>query len=241
MTEVPIRAASTVALLRDAGDDDPQVLLVRRNKALVFAGGFWVFPGGAVDDEDRAQAGGDADSAARVAAAREAEEEAGVSPDPQSMVLVSHWTTPVGESRRFSTWIYAGAIDADAEVQIDGGEIHDYQWLSAREALLRHAQGELPMMPPTYITLCAIARYRSADAALVGEKTTPCPRVLPVLVSIEESDGEGGFVTLYPGDAGYETGVLNAQGARHRSCLEGGSWHYYYQDVDDEEPLYPLD
>ncbi|MFK7828369.1 MAG: NUDIX domain-containing protein [Congregibacter sp.] len=242
---VRVRPASTIALLRDGAGDSPEVLMVRRNRALVFAGGFWVFPGGAVDDVDRAQSAGDADVAARFAAAREAKEEAGVSPDPDNMVLLSHWTTPVGEMKRFSTWFYAGAIDADDEVEIDGSEIHDFEWLDAKEALGKHARGELPMMPPTYITLCAIARYKNAQAALEGERRTPCPRVLPVMVAVDSTDEEGSresaYVTLYPGDAGYDLGELQAGGPRHCSSFENGSWQYHFDGVTDAMPLYPMD
>lgn len=233
---VAVRPASTVVLLRD-GEEGLEVLMVRRNRALAFAGGFWVFPGGAVDDADRALGGDDPDEAARYAAAREAQEEAGVSPDPAAMVLISHWTTPVGERKRFSTWIFAGEVAPDSEVVIDGSEIHDFQWIAVTQALALHRAGELPMMPPTYITLCAVARYHTASAALAGERETPCPRVLPLLVPTE---GEGGFITLYPGDVAYETGNIEQEGPRHRAFLCDACWHYEYQGVT-EPPLYPQD
>jgi 8-oxo-dGTP pyrophosphatase MutT (NUDIX family) len=236
-------------LLRD-GDAGLELLMVRRNRALAFAGGFWVFPGGAVDDADRRLGADDPDEAARHAAAREAREEAGVSPDPADMVLISHWTTPVMEKKRFSTWIFAGAIAADDEVVIDGSEIHDFQWIGVQAALAQHAAGALPMLPPTFITLCALARYPDAESALQGEKETPCPRVLPLLVPIA---GEGGFTTLYPGDVAYTNGAnsgadsgatavdIDAPGPRHRAFLADGCWHYQYEGVTDEPPLYPLE
>ena len=62
------RQAATLMLLRD-GDDGPEVLLVQRNPEQRFMGGAWVFPGGALHDEDT-------DLAA--AAVRELAEEAGV-------------------------------------------------------------------------------------------------------------------------------------------------------------------
>ncbi len=45
------RHASTVVLLRDA-PGGPEVYLLRRVKAMAFAGGMYVFPGGSVDPED---------------------------------------------------------------------------------------------------------------------------------------------------------------------------------------------
>ncbi|MEQ1874784.1 MAG: NUDIX domain-containing protein [Ilumatobacteraceae bacterium] len=71
-TEVPIRPAATVMLLRD-GDDGLEVFVLRRTKAAVFASGMTVFPGGKVDASD-----GEGDEGYRVAAIRECYEEAGV-------------------------------------------------------------------------------------------------------------------------------------------------------------------
>ena len=68
MSDKPaIRPASTVVLLRD-GSEGLETLLLKRNKALAFAGGFWVFPGGSLDPEDMAAGDGDEETAARVAA-----------------------------------------------------------------------------------------------------------------------------------------------------------------------------
>ena len=47
---VPIRAAATVLLITDT--PELRVLMMRRHANTVFAGGMWVFPGGAVDPED---------------------------------------------------------------------------------------------------------------------------------------------------------------------------------------------
>jgi len=48
--EVPIRAAATVMLIDDR--PDLQVFMMERNANTIFAGGMWVFPGGAVDPTD---------------------------------------------------------------------------------------------------------------------------------------------------------------------------------------------
>ena len=78
MTDVPrARPASTVVLLRDT-DNGMETLMLKRNKALMFAGGLWVFPGGALEEADIEAADGDISRAARIAAAREAEEECGL-------------------------------------------------------------------------------------------------------------------------------------------------------------------
>ena len=83
----PARPAATVVVFRrNAAGGPPEILLLERSGTMVFAGGATVFPGGAVDEHDRALAaslpGGAAldpdDAAARVAAVRETLEESGL-------------------------------------------------------------------------------------------------------------------------------------------------------------------
>lgn len=71
-TEIPIKPAATVMLLRDTAEG-LEVFMLRRTNAAVFAGGMYVFPGGRVDAAD-----GDGDEAFVVAAIRECYEECGV-------------------------------------------------------------------------------------------------------------------------------------------------------------------
>jgi 8-oxo-dGTP pyrophosphatase MutT (NUDIX family) len=77
----PIPAA-TVIVMRDRPGAPPELLMVERARAMSFAGGALVFPGGRVDPADRALAAvtpGDHDeAAARIAAIRETIEEAGL-------------------------------------------------------------------------------------------------------------------------------------------------------------------
>jgi 8-oxo-dGTP pyrophosphatase MutT (NUDIX family) len=95
-TPSPIPAA-TLVLMRDRIGAPPEILIVERAKAMVFAGGALVFPGGRVDPGDHALAaelGGDAEDApARVAAIRETIEEAGVpvglDPAPDAATLAA--------------------------------------------------------------------------------------------------------------------------------------------------------
>lgn len=224
------RPASTVVLLRDT-PHGLETLLLKRNKALIFAGGAWVFPGGALDAEDFAAAGGDVITASRIAAAREAQEESGLLPQLEDMVLLSHWTTPLGEPRRFSTWIYAAPLAADIEVVIDGSEIHESRWLSVCEAITEHEAGDLGMLPPTYFTLLSLARYDSVAQMVAAERDSPVPEVFPIFAN----DGDQ-LMVMFRGDAGYECADGSMSGARHRAVLRGACWRYQYQDVD---PVYP--
>ncbi len=227
---IEARPASTVVLLRDTANG-LETLLLRRNKALAFAGGAWVFPGGSVDPEDIEAGGGSLEDASRIAAAREATEESGLSPKLEDMVLLSHWITPVGEPRRFSTWIYAAPLLEDNEVVIDGGEIHDSRWLSVSDAAAEHESGNLVMLPPTYFTLLELLRYSSVAQMVAEERNSPVPEVFPVFAN----DGDE-MMVMFRGDAGYESADGSIPGARHRAVLRHKCWQYEYLDVD---PAYP--
>ena len=82
----PATPAATMVIFRHAPTGPAQVLMVQRAKEMRFAGGAAVFPGGRVDDADRALAqqlgaeGADAidEQAARIAAVRETLEETGL-------------------------------------------------------------------------------------------------------------------------------------------------------------------
>jgi len=77
MSNDPIPAA-TLVVFRDRPGCAPELLLVERAKAMAFAGGALVFPGGRIDPGDHAVVASPADAAARVAAIRETIEEAGL-------------------------------------------------------------------------------------------------------------------------------------------------------------------
>ena len=80
----PAIPAATLVIFRERETTPPELLMVERAKAMAFAGGAMVFPGGRVDPADHALAalhGGDPDdTAARIAAIRETIEEAGIAP-----------------------------------------------------------------------------------------------------------------------------------------------------------------
>jgi 8-oxo-dGTP pyrophosphatase MutT (NUDIX family) len=215
-----------VVLLRDS-DNGIETLLLKRNKALLFAGGLWVFPGGAIDPEDIDAANGDLDEASRLAAVREALEESGLQPHLDDMILMSHWTTPVVEPKRFYTWIYAAPVASDDDVIIDGSEIHESRWLTLRQAILEHDAGDLGMLPPTYITMRELAPYETVAQLLSAEQGREPYKITPVF-----GDSTDPLIVMFRGDAGYDSGDDKAQGPQHRAVFRGESWEYIYRDVD---------
>jgi 8-oxo-dGTP pyrophosphatase MutT (NUDIX family) len=188
------RQAATVILLR-GGADLAEVLLVKRNPAMSFMGGAWVFPGGAVDGAE-----GTDDAAHRQAALRELAEEAGVTiDDPQALVPWSRWITPAQVKKRFDTWFYLAPAPDDAAPRCDGEECVDLAWFTPQGALDAHARGEIMLVFPTIKTLEQLGRFPSADALIAHARAAPVEPIEPrVLVS-----GEAARIVL-PGEPGYD-------------------------------------
>ena len=219
MAEVAaIRVAATVVLLRDASDGQ-EVLLLRRNRQLNFAAGAWVFPGGAVDEGEHE--GRSEQAAARVAAARECAEEAGLQIDGEALRLYTHWLTPQASPKRFSTWFFLHQLSGADDVQVDGGEITDHCWAQPAELLARHRRGELPLMPPTYVTLLELARQKSAAQSLAALGQGELRKFEPRMVMQQPR-----VYFLYREDAGYATEDPEVSGARHRCYLDDTGCHY---------------
>ncbi|WP_333573018.1 NUDIX hydrolase [Sphingomonas sp.] len=78
MSQAEAIPAATVIVMREVADGPPELLMVERSRAMAFAGGALVFPGGRIDPGDHLLAGAHEDAAARVAAIRETIEEAGL-------------------------------------------------------------------------------------------------------------------------------------------------------------------
>jgi 8-oxo-dGTP pyrophosphatase MutT (NUDIX family) len=216
----PLVPAATVVVLRDR-DSGPETLLLRRNAALVFGGGMWVFPGGRVDAGDRGYPGlADAElRAARRAAVREAREEAGLELTDDALVPIAHWTPPVTAPRRFATWFFVARAPSDA-ITVDFGEIHDHRWIRPADAIDAHGTREIGLQPPTWMTLHRLQRFTTADEALVVLAADEVTRYSTRIASVA-----GGRVALWAGDAGYEANDPDISGPRHRLVMPTeGEW-----------------
>jgi len=218
--ETPAIPAATVVVLRDTSDG-PATLMLRKNSKIAF-GGMWVFPGGRIDLADHHEDPLDELAAARAAAAREAMEEAAVVVDPHEMVLFSHWLPPAIAPKRYSTWFFAAGVNSD-QVTIDDGEIVDHEWMTPRQALGRHHEGEIELVPPTWVTLHTIQGFDSVDALLRSLQGRPA-RHHETHIAFTDS----GPVAMWAGDAGYETDNASIPGSRHR--LEMLPEGYLYDD-----------
>ena len=221
MTIATLRPASTVVIVRDApGSEGFDVLMVRRNDQVAFMGGAYVFPGGRVDDEDVAQAGGDAAQALRLAAVREVQEEAGVVLDPAELILIAHWVTPEIETRRYDTRFFLVGMPEGQEPRHDAIETTEFAWLSPRAAIERCTLGEIMLPPPTWTTLKRMLRHHTTDDLFAwAHGVATIPRIQPQFVK----DVHQSVLTL-PGDPTYPTVEGWEVPEDTRFVLQDGRW-----------------
>jgi 8-oxo-dGTP pyrophosphatase MutT (NUDIX family) len=158
------RVAATVVLLRPPYE----VYLIERAATMAFAAGMYAFPGGAAEP-------GDADPGAT--AVREVLEETGIVLSPGALVPWGRWITPEFEPRRYDTWFFLARLPSGQGTRRLGGEASHDVWLPPDRA------ADLPMLPPTRVTLAELAGYDSIDTALAAaahrDAVTPVlPRVV---------------------------------------------------------------
>ena len=180
MKEVDVKLAATIMLARD-NKGELEVLLLKRNKALAFAGGLWVFPGGKIEPLELEQTKNEL-GAAKLAAVRETKEESDLDIDQDNLIFFRHWTTPDLEPRRYSTWFFYGGVNYDvSKVKIDDSEIKKHLWINPQKALNKLSAGELAMMPPTIMSLQLIRKCKTVKEVYNHLHDIEPVFVLPVL------------------------------------------------------------
>ena len=188
--EIEPRQAATAIVLRD-GEHGLEVLLVQRNPEASFMGGAWVFPGGALQEDDDGHA---------AAALRELEEEAGVRiEDVGRLVPYSRWITPAEVKVRFDTVFFVTEAPADAEPRVDGAECVDARWIRPADALHAGATDELMLVFPTIKHLEQLAELDSVEDALRAARAREVVAIQPRVVVADE-----GARVLLPGEPGYD-------------------------------------
>jgi len=170
------RASAAVILLRN-GPAPFELLLVRRNPTQRFMGGYWVFPGGAVDAHE-----GDGEAAHRAAAVRELDEEAGIGGvAPTELVPYSRWITPELLKIRFDAHFFLARAPAGAQARCDGQECVALSWSTPRDALDAHARGERRLAFPTLCQLEQLSAFESVERLLAHARGRDVVTVRPLV------------------------------------------------------------
>jgi 8-oxo-dGTP pyrophosphatase MutT (NUDIX family) len=226
-----VGSAATVVLLRD-GVGGVEVLLGERPHDRGSFAGAWVFPGGAVDDEDAAGEPLDSETAARRAAVRETLEEVGLAVDPGALVEFALWSPPEGVPKRMRTWFFAArAPVAEPVAAVD--ELVAVEWLRPADALERHADGAMTLFPPTWVTLHGLAGAASVDEALDALRATEL-RAYVGRFSADRTtlywEEDEHFASVSGGGAEATRdaagGAAEAAGPRHRLLMDRRPWVY---------------
>jgi 8-oxo-dGTP pyrophosphatase MutT (NUDIX family) len=162
------------------------VLMAKRHANLAFGGGQWVFPGGRIDAADHLAAAAFPEvpfAAARVAAIREAGEEAAIHLDltqaVPALVPLVRWLAPRGPTRRFDTWFFLAMAPANCTAIADGGEIVEVAFHEPGRMLAAASGGAVGLLPPTALNLRWLDAAGSAAAALSLASARPAPFVAP--------------------------------------------------------------
>ena len=192
------RPAASIVLLRRGGKHAEralEVLMLKRTEKAKFMPGVWVFPGGAVEEDD-----GEGVEGRKACARRELGEEAGITlPVEEELVPFCRWITPEVLTRRFDAWFFLALAPAHTPPEPDLREVTEARWVEPAKALAGGPADEMALAFPTRTQLAWLAEYSTSDQALDAHRGgTPTP-ILPRLVE----DGDNSHLLL-PGQPGYD-------------------------------------
>jgi 8-oxo-dGTP pyrophosphatase MutT (NUDIX family) len=255
---ISARPASTIVLVREH-EQKLQVYLLRRSTKSGFFPGSYVFPGGALNPDERDVefwekhidlpaeelrkifgSGMDVPGiiAYGVAAIRETFEEAGVllvrkkndgdesfgkigeRPSPSeldngwfhqrvsdkgwllsfsNLFPWSHWITPEAMPKRFDTRFFVTLMPKDQECLPDDRETVHGLWVSPIQGLQGNKQGDIPLSPPTLVTLHQLLSFESLDSLVreIRSRSWGDP-IQPIQINLDK-----GVVIVEPWDSHY--------------------------------------
>lgn len=185
----PTPRLATAVLLTIGSGDDLRILLVQRSPALRFFGGYWAFPGGAMEEADLACGA----QASLSCALRELFEETALGhellglerhaardwlstfsadtppsgwqdalrrvADSGRFHPVCRITTPATSPIRFATDFVQIHADDAHDFELDQRELIAGEYLTPRDAVARWRRGEMPIAPPTLLLLELLATH----------------------------------------------------------------------------------
>ena len=78
------------------------------------------------------------------------------------------WQTPVFEPRRYRTWFFVASLPEGQRTRDVSSESSSVAWMPALDAVQAVDDGELMMMPPTYLTCLEVGQHADPAAVLAA-------------------------------------------------------------------------
>ncbi|WP_246210349.1 NUDIX hydrolase [Nocardioides piscis] len=98
----------------------------------------------------------------------------------------SGWLTPVFEPRRYRTWFFAALLPEGQHARDVSSESSSVTWLPAMDAVAAVEDGEMLMLPPTYLTCLDVGQHASVAEVLVEAGQRTVEMFTPEVVSTGE-------------------------------------------------------
>jgi 8-oxo-dGTP pyrophosphatase MutT (NUDIX family) len=114
---------------------------------------------------------------------------------------ISHWVTPPGEPKRYSTRFFLAKTPEGQDAEHCGGELTESCWATATDVLAAERRGDVKLIFPTLKTLESLARHRSLDSLLEWAKSSVEWGITSMIPLVIERDGKSEIVL--PGDKDY--------------------------------------
>jgi 8-oxo-dGTP pyrophosphatase MutT (NUDIX family) len=114
---------------------------------------------------------------------------------------ISHWVTPPGEPKRYSTRFFLAQAPEGQDAEHCGGELTESCWATATDILAAERRGDVKLIFPTLKTLESLARHRSLDSLLEWAKSSVEWGITSMIPLVIERDGKSEIVL--PGDKDY--------------------------------------
>jgi 8-oxo-dGTP pyrophosphatase MutT (NUDIX family) len=93
----------------------------------------------------------------------------------------ARWVTPAGESRRYDTRFFVGALPDGARAQNVTSESSAAEWVRVSDALAEAHRGDRLMLPPTVMTMASIAAFGTVAEVLAAAEHRSLETVRPVV------------------------------------------------------------
>ncbi len=112
----------------------------------------------------------------------------------------SHWITPTGMKRRYDTRFFLAPAPDGQVCRPDSRETTIGLWISPGKGLEKNLTGEIPLSPPTLVTLHELLKHRSLEEARKEAETRRWPPpIMPRLIPLDK-----GAMIIEPWDPEYD-------------------------------------